>query len=144
MKDFTKISVLENDKIIKAIFGKDLPRFEKTNPFAYAPSSGYYDDNKVMLNIGIVFATPKGRDSIVYPHRLITIKENEISGKSEWVSDNGTPAKVKDRLLSVTSNFDYIFKGTPLKANYDRGIKYLVVSSGSGGIPCYKLSLDDL
>ena len=144
MKKITEISVLDYEEQMEAIFGKELTPFLKTNPFAYNPSVGYYEDNKIKLNIGIVFNTPTGKDTKVYPHRLISIKEDTISGECNWVANDNTPKKALDKILDVTSTFNFIFIGTPLKANYDRGIKYLVVSSGSGNTPCYKLELEDL
>lgn len=146
LKDFTKISVLDKGEITKAIFGKTLPLYTKTNPFAYVPSAGYYDKNLVAYNVGFVFNTPSGRESKAYPYIKIAIKEDVISGECEWVSDNGTPKKIHDKIQGhlCNSKLDLYFKGYRLKKKYDSGIKYLVVSSGSGGSECYKLELEDI
>ena len=56
-QDFTNITVLENDKIVKAIFGKDLPKSKKRNPFAYRTSAGFYDLNTVKFNITVIQKT---------------------------------------------------------------------------------------
>jgi len=146
MSKVTEITVLEDDKQIQAIFGKELVKFEKNNPFAYTPSAGYYDKNLVKFNVGFVFNTPSGRDSKVYPYLAIKIKEDAISGESEWVSDAETPKKIRDKISAALQDHrleDY-FRGYRLKKNYERGIKYLVVSHGSGGCPCYKLELEDI
>jgi len=146
MTKVTEITVLENDKQIQAIFGKELERFNKANPFAYAPSSGYYDQNLVRFNVGFVFNTPSGRDSKVYPYLAIKIKENAISGESNWVSDSNTPKKIKEKIQVALQEhtLDNYFKGYRLKKNYLRGIKYLVVSKASGGCESYKLELEDI
>ncbi len=146
MKDFTKITVLENDKIVKAIFGKDLPKFKKRNPFAYRTSAGFYDQNTVKFNVAFVFNTPSGRESKAYPYLAIKIKEDKISGKCNWVSNNETPHKILSKIQGAMTDWklDSYFKGDRLKKKYDLGIKYLVVSKGSGGTESYKLSLDDL
>jgi hypothetical protein len=146
MNEFTKITVLEDDKQMKAIFGKELKPFTKSNPFAYRPSAGYYDKNLVKFNVGFVFNTPSGRESKAYPYLAIKIVEDALSGESEWVSDNNTPKKIREKIQIALQDhtLENYFRGYRLKKNYDRGIKYLVVSHGSGGIPCYKLELDEL
>ena len=142
----TEISVLEHDQKMRAIFGKELQRVNKRNPFAYTPSAGYYDQNLVKLNVGFVFETPSGRDSKVYPYLKIRIKEDALSGETEWVANENTPRdiRLKVRLALQDHALKEYFKGTRLKKNFERGIKYLVVSDGSGGIPCYKLPLNEL
>ena len=146
MIDFTKITVLENDKIVKAIFGKTLPKFKKRNPFAYRTSAGFYDQNTVKFNVAFVFNTPSGRESKAYPYIAITIKEDVISGKCNWVSNNETPNKILSKIKGsmVGHTLDSYFKGTTLQKNYKRGIKYLVVSKGSGGCESYKVELDEI
>ena len=142
----TEISVLERDQKMEAIFGKELQRITKRNPFAYTPSAGYYDQNLVKLNVGFVFETPSGRDSKIYPYLKIRIKEDALSGESEWVANEDTPQKIREKVQMAMQDWklEAYFKGDRLKKNYERGIKYLVVSDGSGGAPCYKLPLNEL
>lgn len=146
MIDFTKITVLENDKIVKAIFGKTLPKFKKRNPFAYRSSVGFYDQNEVKFNVAFVFNTPSGRESKAYPYIAIRIKEDKISGKCNWVSKNETPSKILSKIQGAmrTHDLETYFKGDKLKKKYNLGIKYLVVSKGSGGCESYKLELEDI
>ena len=145
-EEILKISVLEDDKIMEAIFGKQLPKVNKTNLFGYEPSSGYYEPNKVRIQVGFVFNTPTGRETKIYPYLNIVIKEDVISGECEWVSNPNTPKKILDKIRGYlnTSTLDFYFKGYRLKRNYKNGIKYFVVSTGSGGSPLYRLEFDDI
>ena len=139
MNAILDITVIDYDDIIEAIFNQKLPRLEKTNPFSYKSSSGYYDKNKVNLEIGLVFYTPTKRESKIYPYASIHLMEDVISGECEWVSDIETPKKLKKKA-------DYFLDDRTINSHFipsklKNGIAYAVVSTGSGGLPLYRLDL---
>jgi len=129
---------------VTAIFGKELVELDCLNPFAYTPSSGFYDTpKKFNFNIGFVFNTPSGRESKVYPYLNI---RDSINDTESFEHGQGTPKRVLEKIQGATTStaLNFYFKGDRLKPKYNLGIKYFVVSCGSGGLDCFKVELEDI
>jgi len=146
MKKITDIDILDKDEIMEAIFGKKLKKINKHNNFAYRPSAGYYEENKIKLDVGFVFETPSGRESKIYPYlHLEEIEKGTKSGECNYFCFEETPSKILKKIINYCNPYklDRWFKGTRLK-KYRNKIKYFVITTGSGYSDIFKFTFDDL
>lgn len=138
MKNLKEISVLDRQDIMEAIFEKKLETISVKNNFNYSPGQGYYEENKVSLNIGFRFLTPTGKLSKIYPVVHINLKEEGTkSGETNWISKEETLTLLKKKVsYYVNSPKDYMDR---FKVRQRGNLAQIVVSTGSGGIEVFLL-----
>jgi len=143
-----KISVLDSDKIMEAIFGQKLEEYtEKENSFPYLPSAGYNEPNKVQLVAGLTFQTPNGKEGKLRDYFKINKKEvDTTSGESNWINYEETLQGIQKYILTTFTESDEELAKHYSHKGVDKHSKVVskVISTGSGGSTMYKVSEENL
>ena len=115
----------------------------KANPFDYIPSKGYYENNKRTINVGAVFKTSSGRLSKIIETYAFTVRESvsqdDADGNASYFYKEESISKMAEGLRGCIRALEDTRKRHP--QNRGREIDHMIISTGSGGIKVFKLSL---